>query len=54
VAVAIFAPVFTFFYRRLHPPYEALALDRPVPWVVGTAVLAVLVVLVLGPGVTLG
>jgi hypothetical protein len=54
VATAIFAPMFTFFYRRLRTPYEGLALGRALPWVVATAVLAVLVIAVLGPGLRLG
>ena len=54
VAVAIFAPMFTFFYRRLHPPYEALALRPPLVPLVVTVVVVVLVAVVLGPGLRLG
>jgi hypothetical protein len=54
VAVAIFAPVFTFFYRRLHPPYEELLLRTPVVPLVLTVTVAVLVAVVLGPGLRLG
>jgi MFS family permease len=54
VATAIFAPMFTFFYRRLRTPYEGLAVGRTLPWVIGTAVLALLVIAVLGPGLRLG
>lgn len=54
VAVAIFAPMFTFFYRRLHPPYEPLALRPPVVPLVVTVVVVLLVAVVLGPGLRLG
>ena len=54
VAIAIFAPVFTLFYRRLHPPYEALRLRTPIVPLVVTIVLVVLIAVVLGPGVHLG
>lgn len=54
VAVAIFAPVFTLFYRRLHPPYEELRLRTPVVPLVGTVVLVVVIAAVLGPGLRLG
>ncbi|GAB2584865.1 zinc metalloprotease [Microlunatus antarcticus] len=53
VAVAIFAPMFTFFYGRLHPAYEHLTLRTPVVPLVVTVVLAVLVAVVLGPGLRL-
>jgi hypothetical protein len=54
VAVAIFAPVFTFFYRPLHPPYEQLQLRTPLVPLVVTVVLVVVIAVVLGPGLRLG
>jgi hypothetical protein len=54
IAVAIFAPVFTFFYRPLHPPYEELRLRMPVVPLAVTVVLVVLIAVVLGPGLRLG
>lgn len=54
VAIAIFAPVFTLFYRRLHPPYEELRLGTPLVPLVVTVVLVVLIAVVLGPGLRLG
>lgn len=54
VAIAIFAPVFTLFYRRLHPPYEELRLRTPVVPLVVTIVLVVMIAIVLGPGLRLG
>ena len=54
VAIAIFAPVFTFFYRPLHPPYEELRLRTPLEPLVVTVVLVVAIAVVLGPGLRLG
>jgi hypothetical protein len=53
VAIAIFAPVFTFFYRRMTAPADPLALGRPVgPWI-GVAVAAAIVLVVFAPGLRL-
>lgn len=54
VAIAIFAPVFTLFYGRLHPPYEELRLGTPLVPLAVTVVLVVLIAVVLGPGLRLG
>lgn len=52
--LSIFAPMFFFFYRRLDQPYERLELRRPVGPVLVTVVTALLVFLVLAPGLRLG
>ncbi len=54
VAIAIFAPVFTLFYRRLHPPYVDLRLRTPFVPLAVTVVLVVVIAVVLGPGLRLG
>jgi hypothetical protein len=53
VAIAIFAPVFTLFYRRLTAPADPLTLSRPVgPWT-AVAVAAAIVLVVIAPGLRL-
>lgn len=53
VAIAIFAPVFTFFYKRLTATPDPLDLRNPrVPWIV-VAVAIVVVVVLIAPGVRL-
>lgn len=54
VAIAIFAPMFTFFDGRITRPYERLELHRPVLALIVTVALALLVYLVLAPGLRLG
>lgn len=54
VSVAIFAPIFTLFYRRLHPPYEELRLRTPIVPLAVTVVVVVAIAVVLGPGLRLG
>lgn len=54
VSIAIFAPMFSFFYRGLNPPHEALALRQPVVPLIATVVLTVLIAVFLGPGIHLG
>lgn len=53
-SVAIFSPLFTPFYTKLDRPYERLELRRPVVPAVLTLVAALLVFLVLAPGLRLG
>lgn len=54
VSSAIFAPMFTFFYRRLRAPYERL--DLRLPWIplAVLVVLEALVIIVVAPGIRLG
>jgi hypothetical protein len=54
VSIAIFAPLFTLFYRRLHPPYEELHLRVPLVPLAVTVVVVVAIAVVLGPGLRLG
>ncbi|KQQ67247.1 hypothetical protein [Microbacterium sp. Leaf320] len=54
VALAIFAPMFSFFYKGVSVPHEHLALRTPIIWIVVTVVAALVVILVLNRGVTLG
>ena len=51
VATAIFAPLFTLFFRRLTVPVDLLQLRRPVVPLGVTAVVALLTVLVVAPGI---
>ena len=52
--VGIFAPMFSFFYRRLDRPYERLDLRRPLGPVVVTVLAALAVFTLLAPGLRLG
>ncbi|MDO9378861.1 MAG: hypothetical protein Q7T56_08415 [Nocardioidaceae bacterium] len=54
VAVAIFAPMFSFFYRRVDVPHEDLGLGPPRVPLVLAAVAVLLVVLVVARGVPVG
>lgn len=53
VATGIFAPMFSFFYKGVHPEHEALALTVPVVGIVVTLVAIVVVTTVLATGVTI-
>lgn len=55
VATGIFAPMFTLFWQRMKPgPAEELSLKRPVIPLLVTVVLAVVVFVVVAPGLPLG
>ncbi|MBA8796108.1 hypothetical protein FHX74_003749 [Friedmanniella endophytica] len=53
-ACGVFAPVFSTRWRRLADGHETLALRRPIGWAVLAAVVVVLQLAVLAPGVRLG
>lgn len=52
VAAGIFAPMFSFFYKRVHPESEALELGIPVVGIVLLVIVAVLLTTVLASGVS--
>ncbi|WP_206445864.1 hypothetical protein [Agrococcus sp. KRD186] len=54
IAIGVFAPMFTFFVLRLHPPREQLELGVPWVGIAGVALMVLLILLVLVPGITLG
>lgn len=54
VAIAVFAPMFTFFVLRLHPEREQLELRVPWAGIAGVVLMLLAIALVLIPGVTLG
>lgn len=54
IAIAVFAPMFTIWVLRLHPPREQLELRVPWVGIAAVVVMVLVIMLVLVPGITLG